>query len=150
MLAAISCGSSEGASATPAVGASSSSTVSTAPSADSNGEVAVPQRLLPPAPDLPVADLCSAPITTTADGNATPLLCHSGAVNVQAWNYYASVSASILGLGLNPTEGQAESAICDDLKHNHATKSEEVSGYKLAAAYYAWTFTLDPVKVTCP
>ena len=110
----------------------------------------MPQQVLPPAPDLPVAQLCSAQISTTADGNAGPLLCHSGAVNVQAWNFYASVSASILGLGLNPTQGQAESAICDDLKHNHATSIEEASGYRLAATYYGWTFNLDPTKVTCP
>ena len=110
----------------------------------------MPQRVLPPAPDLPVAQLCSAAITTTADGNAGPLLCRSGAVNVQAWNFYASVSASILGLGLNPTEGQAESAICDDIKHNHATRSEEASGYRLAMQYYAWTFGIDVAKVSCP
>ena len=110
----------------------------------------MPQRVLPPAPDLPVAQLCSAAITTTANGNAGPLLCHSGAVNVQAWSYYAGVSASILGLGLNPTEGQAESAICDDEKHNHATQTEEASGYRLAATYYAWTFAIDVTKVSCP
>ena len=108
------------------------------------------QKVLPPASDLPVAQLCSAPITTTADGNAGPLLCHSGAVNVQAWNFYAGVSASILGLGLNPTEGQAESAICNDLKHNNATRTEEASGYRLAATYYAWTFTIDVATVSCP
>jgi hypothetical protein len=109
----------------------------------------VPQQVLPPAPDLPVAQLCSAQITTTVDGNATPLLCHSGAVNVQAWKYYASISASILGLGLNPTQGQAESAICDDINHNHATRAEEASGYRLAATYYGWSFTVDVTKVSC-
>ena len=97
-----------------------------------------------------MAQLCSVAITTTADGNSTPLLCQSGAVNVQAWGYYASVSASILSLGLNPTEGQAQSAICDDEKHHRATKAEEASGFKLAATYYAWTFTIDVSTLTCP
>lgn len=106
-------------------------------------------RILPPAPDLPVAALCSAPIITSADGNATPLLCHNGAVNVQAWSFYANVSASVLGLGLNPTAGQVQSAICDDFIRNHATKPEEASGYKLAATYYAWTFNIDPTRLTC-
>jgi len=109
----------------------------------------VPAQVLAPASDLPVANLCSAQITVTADGNATPLLCHSGALNVQAWKFYAGVSASVLGLGLNPTQGQVESAICDDLKHQHATKPEETSGYQLATAYYGWTFNLDPAKVVC-
>jgi len=114
-----------------------------------NGETPVPQQVLPPAPDLPVANLCSAALTTTADGNATPLLCSSGAVNVQAWRFYASVSASVLGIGLNPTQGQVESAMCDDIAHNHATRPEEASGYKLAATYYGWSFNLDPTRVTC-
>ncbi len=109
----------------------------------------MPQQVLAPAQDFPVAQLCSAQITTTADGNATPLLCHSGAVNVQAWQYYASISASILGLGLNPTQGQAESAICDDINHHHATRPEEASGYKLAATYYSWSFNVEVTKVTC-
>jgi hypothetical protein len=114
-----------------------------------NGETPVPQQVLAPATDPPVANLCSAPITATADGNAGPLLCSSGAVNVQAWKFYASVSASVLGLGLNPTQGQVENAICDDIAHNHATKPEEGNGYKLAATYYGWSFNLDAAKVTC-
>ena len=96
-----------------------------------------------------MAALCSAPIATTADGNASPLLCHNGAVNVQAWTFYATVSASVLGLGLNPTAGQVQSAICDDFAHNHATKIEETSGYKLASTYYGWTFNIDPARLTC-
>ena len=110
----------------------------------------MPTQVLPPAPDLPVANLCSAQITVTADGNAKPLLCSSGAVNVQAWKFYATISASILGLGLNPTQGQAESAVCDDINHNHATRVEEASGYKLAATYYGWSFSVDPIKLACP
>ena len=112
-------------------------------------ESPVPARILAPAPDLPVANLCSTPITATADGNAVPLLCTSGAVNVLAWRFYADVSASILGLGLNPTAGQVEAAICDDFKRGHATKVEEDSGYKLASTYYGWNFNIDPEKVTC-
>lgn len=94
--------------------------------------------------------LCTAAIAVSADGNATPLLCKSGALNVQAWGFYASVSASVMGIGLNPTQGQVESAICDDLKRNHATKPEEASGYKLATVYYGWTFNIDVTALTCP
>jgi hypothetical protein len=109
----------------------------------------VPEQVLPPATDLPVAMLCSKPIVAAADGNATPLFCRSGAVNVLAWKFYSDVSASILSLGLNPSEGQPQAAMCDDIAHNGATRSAEVSGYRLAKAYYAWTFTFDPAKVTC-
>ena len=105
--------------------------------------------MLAPATDLPVASLCQTDIAFTADGNATPLLCKSGALNVQAWFFYKSVSASVLGIGLNPTEGQVESAICDDLNHNKATRSEEASGYKLASTYYGWSFAIDVSRVSC-
>ncbi len=113
-------------------------------------ESPVPTQRLAPAPDLPVANLCSTQIASTADGNAVPLLCKSGALNVPAWRFYADVSASVLGLGLNPTAGQVEAAICDDFKRGHATKLQEQSGYKLASTYYGWNFDIDPAKVTCP
>ena len=121
---------------------------SPSPSSTSD-ETPVAQHVLPPATDSPVAQLCSKPITTTADGNATPLFCHSGALNVLAWAFYGSVGASILSLGLNPNPGQPEAAMCDDMAHNGATRVEEVNAYRLAAAYYGWTFPLDPTKVTC-
>jgi hypothetical protein len=118
-------------------------------SSPSTDEVPVPEQVLPPATDAPVAMLCSRPIVAAADGNATPLFCRSGALNVLAWKYYSDISASILSLGLNPNEGQPQAAMCDDIAHNGATRSTEVNGYRLAAAYYGWTFSFDPTKVTC-
>jgi len=123
---------------------------SPSPSPTSTGdETPVAQHVLPPATDPPVGQLCSKPIATTSDGNATPLFCSNGAVNVLAWAYYGAVSASILSLGLNPSSGQPRAAMCDDLAHNGAKQTQEVSAYRLAAAYYGWTFTFDPTKVTC-
>ncbi len=84
-----------------------------------------------------------------ADGNAAPLFCRSGALNVPAWRFYADISASVLGLGLNPTAGQVQAAICDDIAHNHATRVQEASGYELATAYYGWTFNIDVSKTVC-
>jgi hypothetical protein len=134
--------------------ATSPSAVSSPSSPESPGGVPVgspvPAHVLAPATDPPVGALCSTPIQSTADGNAGPLLCRGGEVNVQAWQFYAEVSASVLGLGINPTAGQVQGAICDDFKHGHATKPEEASGYKLATAYYGWNFNIDPAKVTCP
>lgn len=125
-----------------------SSSPSPSPTSDT-GETPIQKQVLAPASDLPVADLCQTNVTFTADGNVTPLLCKSGALNVQAWFFYKTVGASILGLGLNPTEGQAESAICDDINHNHATRPEEASAFQLAKAYYGWGFTVDATKVSC-
>ncbi len=150
VLAACACSSSD---LPVAVSPSPTATVqeSPSPSSTSTGdETPVAQRVLPPATDPPVAQLCSKPIATTSDGNAIPLLCSSGAVNVLAWAYYGAVSASILSLGLNPSSGQPQAAMCDDMAHNGAKRTQEVSAYRLAAAYYGWTFTLDPSRVTCP
>ena len=97
-----------------------------------------------------MAKLCSKPITTTSDQNATPLFCHDGAVNVLAWAFYGSVGVSIMSLGLNPNNGQPQGAMCDDMTHNGAKPSQEANAYRLAAAYYGWSFTFDPTKVTCP
>lgn len=146
--------SSQTASGTPAptASASSSPAASASPSpspSPTSDEVSVPAEVLPPASDMPTGKLCSKSITTTADGNATPLLCSDGAVNVQAWSYYSDISQDILGLGLNPAPGQPVSAMCDDIAHNGATRVEEASGYRLAAAYYGWTFNLDPTRITC-
>ena len=148
-LAACACSSSD---LPVAVSPSPTATVqaSPSPSPTSTGdETPVAQHVLPPATDPPAGQLCSKPIATTSDGNATPLLCSTGAVNVLAWAYYGAVSASILSLGLNPSSGQPRAAMCDDIAHNGAKMSQEVSAYRLAAAYYGWTFTFDPARVTC-
>jgi hypothetical protein len=111
--------------------------------------VPVDSHVLPPASDPPVAKLCSTPITTTTDQNATPLFCHDGSVNVLAWAFYGAVGVSIMSLGLNPNNGQPQAAMCDDIAHNGAKPSQEANAYRLAAAYYGWSFTFDPTKVTC-
>ena len=109
----------------------------------------MPQQVLPPATDPPVAQLCSKAVVASADGNASPLFCLSGAVNVLAWQFYSDISQSILSLGLNPNEGQPQAAMCDDIAHNGAKPAQEADAYRLAAAYYGWMFTFDPTKVTC-
>ena len=133
---------------TPSPSVTVAATASAAPS-QTGDEMPVATQVLPPAPDLPVVNLCTRPIVITADGNALPLTCSNGSLNVRAWQYYASISASVLGIGLNPTQGQVEAAICDDLKHNHATRPEESNGYRLARLYYAWTFNIDVNSLTC-
>jgi len=147
---AAACSSPQNTATQPSPTATPNAPVTASPSTSPGLESPVPTQRLAPAPDLPVANLCSTQIASTADGNAVPLLCQSGALNVPAWRFYADVSASVLGLGLNPTAGQVEAAICDDFKRGHATKLQEQSGYKLASTYYGWNFDIDPAKVTCP
>ena len=148
-MLACACSSQSSASSTPTPSPSPTALASPSPTPSPGAETPVGQQVLAPAQDLPVAQLCTTAIAVSADGNATPLLCKTGAVNVQAWKYYATISASILGLGLNPTQGQAESAVCDDINHNHATRPEEASGFTLASTYYGWSFKVDVTRVSC-
>ena len=130
--------------------AASSPSPSPSPVVSANGApvgTPVPQQTLPPATERPIGQLCSTPIQTTANGNAGPLLCRGGEVNVLAWRHYAEVSNTVLGLGQNPTQGQVEGALCADIRSNHATPSIESSGYQLAKAYYGGSFLTDPTQV---
>ena len=156
MAAMVSCASSQAASnpePTPSPTATATSpTPSPSPTATASENPVpvgspVPQQTLPPATERPVGQLCSAPIQVKADGNAAPLLCRGGEVNVIAWRHYADVSNTVLGLGQNPTQGQVEGALCADIRLNHATPPIETSGYLLAKAYYGWSFPTDPTQV---
>jgi hypothetical protein len=142
--------SSEPAGLVPSPSPSASVQASPSPSPSPSGdETPIESHVLAPATDPPVAKLCSTPITTTSDGQATPLFCHDGAVNVLAWAYYGAVGVSIMSLGLNPSSGQPQAAMCDDMAHNGAKPSQEANAYRLASAYYGWSFTFDPTKVAC-
>jgi hypothetical protein len=133
----------------PTAAATSPSPSPAAAVSDDGAPVGTPvaQQTLPPATERPIGQLCSAPIQVSANGNAGPLLCRGGEVNVLAWRHYADVSNTVLGLGQNPTQGQVEGALCADLRLHHATASIESSGYRLAKAYYLWSFLTDPTQV---
>lgn len=150
LLVAGACGTPDTAAASPSPPTVASPTAVEVSPTPSDAGTPVPKQVLAPASDLPVSNLCTAPVTFVPDGNVRPVLCTSGAVNVKAWQFYADISASVLGLGLNPTQGQVESAICDDFKHNHATVPEESSGYLLATTYYGWSFNINVASVSCP
>jgi hypothetical protein len=103
---------------------------------------AVAAQVLAPAKVMPAAMLCTTPIEKYQDGNAGPLFCHGGAINVAAWQYFAQIDDHILALGPNPTVDQVKAAIRGDFG-NHTTNVIEGSGYELARAYYNWTFDFD-------
>lgn len=109
----------------------------------------VQRQALPPSTDLPVAALCSTPLQAYADGNAGPLFCRGGEVNVLAWKFYAGVTPTVLGLGLHPTQAQVEAGLCHDGRAGPATRVELMYGYEIAAAYYGWKFAIDPGNPTC-
>jgi hypothetical protein len=97
----------------------------------------VTRRALAPATVLPAVQLCSAPLQVFQDGNAGPLFCRSGALNVTAWAFFAQLKPRVFPLGPNATLAQIESAICAGGGQN-MTLPEIDSSYALAASYYDW------------
>ncbi len=137
----------------PSAIARSPSPVSSASPVASPSPVA--RQVLPPAKSLPVVALCAQPLATDQTGNAGPLLCSDGGLNVLAWRFYAPLAPKVLSAGPAASLKAAEAAVCGDVITKHATVLEELSAYDLAAAYYGWSFSTDPTDVlysmsTCP
>jgi hypothetical protein len=116
----------------------------------SSSPATVPGRIaLAPATTAPVVDECSARLQIGADGNAGPLTCGRGKLNVLAWQYFAKNNPLVMSLGPNVIPDQVLRAMCSDL---HAAAPEtstvpiEISVYRLSALYYGWQFGVDPVQ----
>ncbi|MGA8206534.1 MAG: hypothetical protein WB801_04685 [Candidatus Dormiibacterota bacterium] len=108
-----------------------------------SGSAATPS-MLAPASVLPVVGECSEQLGFGGDGNAEPVLCSNGDVNVLAWNYFATIDSALLGLGRRATEEEVQSQLCSDLQHS--TIPIEQSAYTLAKTYYGWRFAGDPIS----
>ena len=123
---------------------------------------AVSRAILLPAKVAPVSDECTLAVTREEDGNVLPLLCPGGGVNRVAWARYArgkvgdgqETASKTMQLGTSATATAVVSAMCADYMNLYGTNPLTISGEKLAAAYYGWTF--DDAKIshfdhaTCP
>jgi hypothetical protein len=100
--------------------------------------------VLNPATTPSVAGTCSEQLSFGADGNAGPIVCTNGAVNVLAWNYFTTSSAGLFAAGSNATPAQIQQL---ESSAQGWTGPIGQSVYCLAAAYYAWSFglNLDPL-----
>ena len=76
-----------------------------------------------------------------ADGNAGPVTCPNGDVNVLAWKYFAPDKPKVMALGPYASPLQVLSAMCADMPHS--TYPIEGSIEKISAAYYGWQFGID-------
>jgi hypothetical protein len=81
---------------------------------------------------------CSLTLQIGQDGNAGPVLCPDGGINVLAWNYFAKLSPLVLALSPAASVQQVETAMCTDLKTS--TTPIETSAGQLAFRYYGWQF----------
>jgi hypothetical protein len=103
------------------------------------------RAVLPPASVGPAVDECSAQLSIGADGNAGPLTCANGKLNVLAWDYFAKDNPLVMSLGPDATPDQVLEAMCADL-HTGSTDVIELSVYRLSALYYGWRFGIDPAS----
>jgi hypothetical protein len=98
------------------------------------------REVLAPATIPPVVNECAAgsvTVTTSADGNVSPLLGPNGCIVVAAWQWYASDYPQVLGAGPSVTETQMISTMCGITNRTIPTVE---NASKLAAAYYGWAF----------
>jgi hypothetical protein len=100
-----------------------------------------PEPALPPATVPPAAGVseCSLTLQIGADGNAGPLFCADGGINVLAWSYFAKDNPLVMALSSAAVQQQVETAMCTDLKTS--TIPIETSAGQLAFRYYGWKFS---------
>lgn len=96
---------------------------------------------LSPATVAPKAPECSQQLQVGADGNAGPLTCSHGALNILAWAYFAKNDPLVMIIGPNAVPNQVLQAMCSDLRTS--TIPIELSAYELASRYYGWRFGID-------
>lgn len=116
-------------------GAASPSGNTSTPNGGSSGLLL---KILPPATIRPVVRECHQTLQLSADGNASPLICSSGGLNVLAWNFYATLGTNVMSLGPLPPSSEITTAMCSDMQINHATTPEEQNAAALASDYYGW------------
>jgi hypothetical protein len=132
------CGSASGGPTGP-----SASPVTTLPVATSTPQATptpTPEPALPPAAVPPASGVseCSVVLQIGADGNASPVFCPDGGINVMAWTYFAKLNTLVMALSSDADVQQVETAMCTDLKNS--TIPIETSAGQLAFRYYGWQF----------
>ncbi len=105
----------------------------------------MPRQVLSPATVMPAGDLCTSPVRELQDGNAWPLFCAQGEVNVAAWNYFNQLQPGLMSLGPGADLNKIEPVMCADIGQRHITLPEEESVYSLSWQYYgSWPHGFDP------
>lgn len=114
---------------------------STSPSTSVSTSVSTSsRRVLWPATVPPHVAECSKQLLYYEDGNATPLFCSNGDINVLAWRYFALMYPLVMMLGPDANPSEVKEALCADLDLNHSTAPIETSAYQLSIAYYGWKY----------
>lgn len=115
------------------------------PSAPTQTPTSTPNPLiLAPATTPSSVGICSQQMSYGADGNASPIVCSNGAINVVAWNSLEPNAPALFAAGADASEGQVQNLVS---RLNGPIPSNE-SEYCLVQAYYGWSFgiNLDPAS----
>ncbi len=94
--------------------------------------------ILYPQTTPPVINECAEQLEVGQDGNAGPLLCSNGELNILAWDYFTTTHDSVLALGPKTTASQLMAAMCSDL--SNGTIPIEVTEARLVSLYNGWSF----------
>jgi hypothetical protein len=95
----------------------------------------------PTAKPVPRVVACRLRLTIGQDGNAFPLFCSDGDVNLTAWDHFAPIDPRIMSLGGDASYAQFESAYCADMRSD-STFPIENSGVQLAGWSHGWRFSV--------
>jgi hypothetical protein len=119
---------------TTATTATEPSATTSPPSATTPTTTETLRQILPPATVAPRVDECTQQLSYGADGNAGPITCSNGDLNVLAWMYLAKGNPLVMALGPDATPSQVEEALCADVRTS--TNVIETSAYRISALYY--------------
>ena len=73
----------------------------------------VAAEILAPAKVMPAVALCTTPVQAYQDGNAGPLFCRNGALNVAVWNWFeSSLHPAVMAAGPGRSATAQEAALC--------------------------------------
>jgi hypothetical protein len=83
-----------------------------------------------------------------ADGNASPIICSNGAINVVAWDYLKPNAPALFAAGADASEAQVSTLVSKLVGPLPSSESE----FCLVSAYYGWQFAinLDPATQAIP
>jgi hypothetical protein len=104
------------------------------------------RQVLPLAVGAPVGDECDLAVVATEDGNARPLTCPGGGVNVSAWDFYAQLRPTLFSAGRHATRRAVLRAYCGlgQPAEIGITGQEMDSVFLLAHVYYGWRLPPPP------
>jgi hypothetical protein len=101
----------------------------------STGPLVHPLAKLAGAKNSPVHLECMVALRIDEDGNAGPLTCGNGHVNVEAWDYFARLHLPVMEL----PKGSSECQVVSFIRRGFVSAPVNYSGFVLARAYNGWS-----------